>query len=68
MLALVVQVNAFTVDGVAATGNPAAVCLLESSLLGSMTASLRQSVATDINLSETAYIEAVRTFFQSVAA
>jgi predicted PhzF superfamily epimerase YddE/YHI9 len=46
---------------VAATGNPAAVCLLDASLLGTMPDSLRQSIAADIGLSETAYIEPVST-------
>jgi predicted PhzF superfamily epimerase YddE/YHI9 len=53
------QVNAFTTGGLAGTGNPAAVCLLEAALLGSMPDSLRQSIAADIGLSETAYVEAV---------
>ncbi|WIA36383.1 hypothetical protein OEZ86_007698 [Tetradesmus obliquus] len=51
------KVNAFTTGGVAATGNPAAVCLLDAALLGSMPDSLRQSIAADIGLSETAYVE-----------
>ncbi|WIA16189.1 hypothetical protein OEZ85_012902 [Tetradesmus obliquus] len=51
------KVNAFTTCGVAATGNPAAVCLLDAALLGSMPDSLRQSIAADIGLSETAYVE-----------
>ena len=59
VMAPVREVPMYQVDAFSAVpfgGNPAAVCLLSSS----MSDSLRQSLAAENNLSETAFVEPVR--------